>query len=218
MTCSMLNVPIKAKGLSFSPAILFLTIMVSPMASADFCKTARASIEIEAPARTVFQTITDVASYPEWNPFILRTLPRERGKEKWAIVSSLKPFFNIPPDFKRDGLDITGLLEIISEGNLSNGTFFSEYENAKHLPLWGHCHPDLIVNVLTMFWIEKNGLGIYDYYDSTDTNFLITMAKGFKESVVNEHFESIPEEIRYRTQGKLINVEEYKKNYMNPPE
>ena len=155
---------------------------------------------------------------PLWNPFILRTLPRERGKEKWAIVSSLKPFFNIPPDFKRDGLDITGLLEIISEGNLSNGTFFSEYENAKHLPLWGHCHPDLIVNVLTMFWIEKNGLGIYDYYDSTDTNFLITMAKGFKESVVNEHFESIPEEIRYRTQGKLINVEEYKKNYMNPPE
>jgi hypothetical protein len=75
MTCSMLNVPIEAKGLSFSPAILFLTIMVSPMASADFCKTARASIEIEAPARTVFQTITDVDSYPEWNPFILRVEP-----------------------------------------------------------------------------------------------------------------------------------------------
>ena len=56
-------------------AIIFLTFVMSSSASANFCQTARVSIEINASAQVVFQTITDVASYPDWNPFILRVEP-----------------------------------------------------------------------------------------------------------------------------------------------
>jgi len=73
-------------------ATLLGSILLLPtMASADFCKTAKVTTEINAPARVVFQTITDVASYPEWNPFILRVEPygvdiTEAGAEFDLIV------------------------------------------------------------------------------------------------------------------------------------
>lgn len=58
-------------------SLTFLGVMLalSSTASAEFCKTARAYVEIDAPARVVFDTIVDVTSYPEWNPFIIRVEP-----------------------------------------------------------------------------------------------------------------------------------------------
>ena len=76
-----------------SQAAFGLLLILSSSASADFCKTAKVTTEIDAPARVVFQTITDVASYPEWNPFILRVEPygvdiTEAGAEFDLIVPS----------------------------------------------------------------------------------------------------------------------------------
>ena len=70
-----------------------MMLVLSSTASADFCKTARASVEIDAPARVVFDTIVDVTSYPEWNPFILRVEPygvdiTQTGAEFDLIVPS----------------------------------------------------------------------------------------------------------------------------------
>lgn len=72
---------------------LGLMLIIPSTASAEFCKTASASIEINAPARVVFDTIVDVASYPEWNPFILRVEPygvdiTQTGAEFDLIVPS----------------------------------------------------------------------------------------------------------------------------------
>ena len=88
-TCSRKPLPGSLK----SQISIGMMLLLSSTASADFCKTARVSTEINAPARVVFQTITDVASYPEWNPFILRVEPygvdiTEPGAEFDLIVPS----------------------------------------------------------------------------------------------------------------------------------
>lgn len=83
----------KSRDSANRKTLLGLILIISSSASADFCKTARVTTEINASARIVFQTITDVASYPDWNPFILRVEPygvdiTEAGAEFDLIVPS----------------------------------------------------------------------------------------------------------------------------------
>lgn len=77
----------------YSQVFLLCALTLPSTASAEFCKKARVSTEINAPARVVYQTITDVAAYPDWNPFILRIEPygvdiTKEGAEFDLIVPS----------------------------------------------------------------------------------------------------------------------------------
>lgn len=50
-------------------------------------QTLDATIEIEAPAERVWEVITDFASYPQWNPFIIRAegIPVEGARLRITI-------------------------------------------------------------------------------------------------------------------------------------
>ncbi|MEM9812462.1 MAG: hypothetical protein AAF913_07320 [Pseudomonadota bacterium] len=52
-----------------------LAVMTAGQASATFCLRAEAETFIDAPTTIVFETIVDVAAYPDWNPFILSVEP-----------------------------------------------------------------------------------------------------------------------------------------------
>ena len=48
----------------------WLADQLSPSEDTPFMKTIEATIDIEAPAETVWAVLMDWASYPSWNPFI----------------------------------------------------------------------------------------------------------------------------------------------------
>lgn len=56
---------------------VFIFVLTSPGNGSAFCRFGEASMVINAPAEIVYETIVDVASYPHWNPFILRVEPED---------------------------------------------------------------------------------------------------------------------------------------------
>lgn len=55
---------------------LCILVLGLPVNGSAFCRYGGASMVIDAPADSVYETVVDVASYPNWNPFILRVEPQ----------------------------------------------------------------------------------------------------------------------------------------------
>lgn len=56
-------------------AVIFGLFSAQSLQAGDFCRIGEVSMVIDAPASFVYETTVDVASYPEWNPFILKVEP-----------------------------------------------------------------------------------------------------------------------------------------------
>lgn len=56
-------------------ACVAVLLFAQSLWAADFCRIGEVSTVIDAPASIVYETTVDVASYPDWNPFIYKVEP-----------------------------------------------------------------------------------------------------------------------------------------------
>jgi hypothetical protein len=165
----------------------------------------------EQPLSKPFNEEMFLNAKPLCNPFILLAYPKQRGEGKWVPIANVKPFFEIAPDFRTNTQ--SEVVAILKNGDLSeNKYYYYKFEDVKHLPVWGHFSPKLINKSLTMYWMEKKGIKIEDYYTFEMSDFINVLARGTKNFIIEDNLQPIPEEIRYRAQGTPIDMHKYMKD------